>query len=127
MAAARDGRKRREDGGLEAEVLAAVWSFDHPALPAEVQERLGGLAYSTVVTTLTRLMEKGLLDRSRVGRAYAYRPVMTEAELTAHRMHAVLERAEDRRAVLATFLGGLHGDDERDLRALVASMGWNEK
>jgi predicted transcriptional regulator len=37
------------------------------------------LAYTTVVTILTRLFEKNALSRERDGRAYRYAPVADEA------------------------------------------------
>ena len=60
---------RRPAGGLEAEVLAALWAIGRPLTPREVQRELGGeLAYTTVMTTLTRLHDKGAVDR-QIGRA----------------------------------------------------------
>ncbi len=52
-----------------------------------MRERLGGgLAYTTVVTILSRLHAKGVLDRERAGRAYRYAPVADQAGLAALRM-----------------------------------------
>ena len=71
-------------GSLEAEVLKFLWSQDHAATPGEVLEGLGsGLAYTTVMTILTRLWSKQLVFRDRDGRAYAYRPALSEAEFAA--------------------------------------------
>jgi predicted transcriptional regulator len=42
------------------------------------------LAYTTVMTVLARLHEKGFLSRERRGRGYEYRPRFDEAELLAH-------------------------------------------
>ena len=42
------GSVPREPGGLEAEVLAALWAADAPLTAGEVVEALGGgLAYNT--------------------------------------------------------------------------------
>lgn len=38
------------------------------------------LAYTTVMTTMTRLHAKGLLSRRKDGRRYVYQAAMTEAE-----------------------------------------------
>ena len=109
-----DDEARRPAGGLEAEVLAALWAADRPLTPGEVQVDLGsGLAYTTVMTTLSRLHEKGAVDRRRAGRAYHYTPVMDQADLAAARMRAMLEEGEDRSAVLASFVGALSPEDER--------------
>jgi predicted transcriptional regulator len=72
---------------LEAEVLATLWAAEAALTAADVQQRLGtGLAYSTVVTILSRLFTKGTLEREHQGRAYAYRPVADEPGLAARRM-----------------------------------------
>lgn len=49
------------------------------------------LAYTTVMTVLGRLHEKGILRRSRVGRGYVYRPAAEEALL----VDALSRRAVD--------------------------------
>lgn len=113
---------RRGPGELESEVLATLWSTDEPLTAAEVQAELGDdLAYSTVVTILTRLHDKGVLAREKRGRAYAYAPVADEAGLAARRMQEVLEAGPDRDAVLARFVSELPPDDEGVLRELLRS------
>ncbi len=113
-------RERRAPGELADEVLAALWAGDHPLTPNEVHETLGlDVAYNTVLTILTRLYEKGLAERSKVGRAYAYRPVIGPAELAANRMHALLGHRRDSADVLQHFLQGLSTQDERVLRQLL--------
>lgn len=108
--------RRRPSGQLEADVLAALWQASEPLRPAQVLDALGGdLAYTTVMTTLTRLHEKGLVDRERCGRAYVYQPRLGPAQLAASRMRAVLDSEPDREAVLARFVGSLSGAEERAL------------
>lgn len=77
------------------------------------------LAYTTVLTILARLYDKGALRRCRAGRAYAYRPVSDEAGLAARRMRRVLDEEPDRDTVLARFVGDLSEDDEQLLRRLL--------
>lgn len=111
---------RRPAGALETEVLAQLWAADQPMTPAEVQEALGGdLAYTTVMTILRRLHEKGAARRERAGRAFAYAPVLDENGLAAARMRTTLDGGADRRAVLAHFVDGLSLEDERALFALL--------
>ena len=112
---------RREAGELESEVLATLWAGEQPMMPAAVLERLDRtLAYTTVMTTLTRLFEKGLVDRRRAGRGYAYSPKVREAELAARRFRAVLDRGHDRSAVLQGFVSELSRDEANMLRRLLA-------
>jgi predicted transcriptional regulator len=113
---------RREAGELESEVLAALWASSAPLTPAEVLAHMDGeLAYTTVMTTLARLFEKGLVDRRRAGRGYAYSPNVREAELAARRIRALLDRGHDRAAVLQGFLSELSPEEERVLRELLQS------
>ena len=113
---------RRAQGELESEILAALWSTSDPLTPGEVREHItGGPAYSTVVTTLSRMYGKGTLSRVRTGRAYAYAPVADEAGLAARRMRQVLDAERDRGTVLARFVSGLTAEDERALRQLLES------
>jgi predicted transcriptional regulator len=112
--------RRRGPGELEAEVLATLWSADTALTAGDVQARLASpLAYSTVVTILSRLHAKGTLDRRPHGRAYAYRPVSDEPGLAARRMRQVLDAEENRQQVLARFVSDLSDEDERVLRTLL--------
>lgn len=75
-------------GPLEYEVLRALWGRS-PASVGDVQDRLNTsrhdeLAYTTVMTVLSRLHEKGLLDRTKQGRGYDYTPRFTEPGLVEH-------------------------------------------
>ena len=114
---------RRGAGELEAEVLAVLQSAGSALTPAQVRERLGDpLAYTTVVTILSRLHAKGVLVRNRAGRAFSYAPVADEPGLAARRMRVVLEAETDREAVLARFVSGLSPADERLLRGMLADQ-----
>ncbi|MFG2516026.1 BlaI/MecI/CopY family transcriptional regulator [Streptomyces sp. NPDC048584] len=116
----REGSRRRGQGELEALVLAALREADGPATAGRVQERLGGdLAYTTVITILTRLLAKGVVTRERTGRSFAWTSASDQAGLAAHRMRRVLDAESDREAVLASFVTGLGPDDERLLRELL--------
>jgi predicted transcriptional regulator len=113
---------RRPAGALEAEIVAALWAAGEPLTPKAVQSELGGgLAYTTVMTALTRLHDKGVVSREKAGRAYAYTPVLDSAGIAAARMHDLLEAGADREAVLARFLGALSDEDERTLAELLGS------
>ena len=115
---------RRGAGELASEVLAILHAAGEQLSPAEVRERLGGdLAYTTVVTILSRLHAKGVLDRERDGRAFRYSPVADEPGLAARRMASVLAAESDREAVLARFVSGLTDQDEQALRRMLGDAG----
>jgi predicted transcriptional regulator len=69
---------------LEAEIMEVVWSGGWTEFAvAAVHDVLGRrreIAYTTVMTTVARLGDKGLLDRRKDGRRYLYRPTMSRAE-----------------------------------------------
>ena len=110
---------RRAPGGLESEVLATLTAATRPLTSAEVLGELGGdLAYTTIMTTLVRLHDKGVITRSRVGRAYAY-SLLDAPTVTARRMCRVLDGAESREVVLARFLDELGPSDMPVLRRLL--------
>lgn len=121
MAAAR-GRPR---GGLEQEVLTCLAAADRPLSPADVLAELGGgLAYTTVMTTLSRLHAKGAVTRSQQGRGYVYRLPGelgdVPASVRARRMRRILEDGDDRAGVLARFVSDLSAEDEQVLLRLLA-------
>lgn len=112
--------RRRGQGELEGLVLSALAQAPGPVTAGWLQERLGlDLAYTTIMTILTRLHAKGAVSREREGRAFAWRAVSDEAGLAALRMRRVLEGETDRGAVLARFVTGLSADDELMLRELL--------
>jgi predicted transcriptional regulator len=111
---------RRAAGELEAAVLAVLQAAGRPLPAGEVRARLDDhLAYTTVVTILSRLRAKGVLTRRKAGRAYRYAPVADEPGLAARRMARMLDAEADRDAVLARFVSGLSGADTDLLRGLL--------
>ncbi|WP_433171194.1 BlaI/MecI/CopY family transcriptional regulator [Actinoallomurus sp. CA-150999] len=115
--------ERRPGGALEAEVLTLLQSSPQALTPGEVLQSLGDdLSYSTVVTVLSRMFDKGLLTRNKQGRAYAYAPVADAHGLTARRMRQVLESDSDREAVLTRFVEDLPARDEQLLRQLLGGL-----
>jgi predicted transcriptional regulator len=114
----------RAAGALEREVLASLAVAGRPLTAGEVLAELGGgLAYTTVMTTLSRLHAKGALRREPAGRAYAYSLASSlealPASLTASRMRRLLDAEDDRASVLASFVAHLEQDDERLLAELL--------
>jgi predicted transcriptional regulator len=110
---------RRTPGSLEQGVLTALAAAGRPLTPGEVRTEVGeDLAYTTVMTVLARLYDKGALTRQRDGRAYAYR-LADPTEVTAHRMRQLLDDGDDRAAVLTRFMGELTDEDEQLLVSLL--------
>jgi len=92
-------------GRLEAEVMAVLWGSDAPLLVRQVAAALNAaraepLAYTTVMTVMSRLAGKGLLSRSRSGRRFVYTPAAADTAEVAVR--SVLDEFGD--AALARFV-----------------------
>lgn len=114
------GSGRRAAGALENEVMGVLQHAGRPLNAADVQALLAGeLAYTTVVTILSRMYDKGLLTRVKEGRAFRYAPVSDEPGLVARRMHHAMAAEPDHEAVLARFVDSLSEQDERLLRELL--------
>jgi predicted transcriptional regulator len=108
---------RRDRGALENEVLAVL--AGGPMTPREVLEHLGGdLAYTTVMTTLARLHEKGAATRQSTGRTFSY-ALADGPSVRARAMRRTLDAAPDREQVLARFLDELDPDDVPLVRRLL--------
>jgi predicted transcriptional regulator len=112
---------RRSRGSLEREIREVLAANSQPMTPARVRDALGGaLAYTTVLTVLSRLFDKGEIGRQPAGRGYAYSALYDAAELAARRMSRMLDDADtDRAAVLTRFVGSLPPTDEHLLRRLL--------
>lgn len=115
------GRKRRAMGALEDHVMEYLWALDTPATPAAVHHAVAPeLAYTSVTTVLTRLCEKGRLERSKHGRSFVYSPASSEADHRAEAMTSSLGGAADRAAVLSRFVDALEPGDVAALRSILA-------
>lgn len=114
--------RRLARGELESQVLGVLWAADAACTPRDVHSALSAdrdLAYTTVMTILVRLWQKGLVSREPSGRSFAYRPVESRDERVASRMRQLLESAGDRSAALAGLVETLTDDELDALRRLV--------
>jgi predicted transcriptional regulator len=77
-------------GNLETQVMEALWAADHPltvreALDALNASRTPPLAYTTVLTVMSRLADKGALARTPRGRGHQYAPAVADEAALAVR------------------------------------------
>jgi predicted transcriptional regulator len=108
-------------GPLEAEVMAVLWDAGVPVPVREVVDRLNAdraapLAYTTVMTVLSRLAGKGILVREQQGRGFVYTPAVADTAEIAVR--GVLAEFGD--AALARFVDRVELDPE--LRARLRKL-----
>lgn len=114
-------------GELESAVMEILWDAAGHLTPSQVSDALNNdalnkdrpLAYTTVMTILVRLFEKGRLDRERRGRAFAYRPLLSREEYAAARMSELLVETRDKPLALSYFVDGLKRGDRERLRGLL--------
>jgi predicted transcriptional regulator len=104
---------------LETAVMERVWAYDRPVTAREVADALARqppLAYTTVLTVMNRLVNKGMLAKQRPGRAATFHAVRSREAYTAQLMAAVLGTASDAPAVLLRFADELPADQADALR-----------
>ncbi|AMV19326.1 BlaI/MecI/CopY family transcriptional regulator [Planctomyces sp. SH-PL14] len=75
----------------ELEVLRILWQ-DAPLKPAEIQERFSSeIDNGTLRSVLVGLVEKGILGRSKVGKAFHYAPRVRRERLLARMTRKLAE------------------------------------
>ncbi|HYZ85949.1 MAG TPA: BlaI/MecI/CopY family transcriptional regulator [Bryobacteraceae bacterium] len=95
---------------LELECLKALWILEEASV-REVREHLApsrALAYTTVMTVLDRLVRRGGVQRSKVGRSFVYTPLMSREAL--------------RRLALREFVDSYFDGSEEDLRQYLSEQ-----
>lgn len=99
-----------------------IWSQDRQLTVPEVHTQLSGkrrLAYTTTMTVMSRLFDKGLLYRREDHRPYTYTVAIGRDEYYAHLMVQLLSEVADRQAALAKFVERMDPADAQTLMALM--------
>ena len=115
-------------GETEMEVLHHVWDLGE-ATVADIRERIledRDVAYTTVMTVLKKLAEKGYLEYSKEGRSYVYQPAQEPNEV----QHSLLRRLMDKvfegspSALVQTLVKreDLSDDERAEIRALIDAL-----
>lgn len=80
-------------GPLETDIMQIIWQ-DERSTVKKVHRKLSQqreIAYTTVMTTMSRLAEKGVLRRHREGLAYVYTPAISETDFVTMVVQQVLD------------------------------------
>ena len=110
-------------GDLEGLVMETIWSNGsatvremHDALQAKRRK----VAYTTVMTVMTRLHEKEILRRSSEGNAFRYSPAFSREAFLAKASRTVFSGLVDDLSgpVLSTFVDSLNPTEARKLEKL---------
>ena len=105
-------------GELEDAVMTRVWKWNRPVTVREVLEDLQQerpIAYTTVMTVLGNLHQKGLVRRQPEGRAYRYEAVSTRAAYAAALMNDAWSQSDNPAAALIAFFGMLSEEQHQAL------------
>ena len=108
----------------ELELMKIVWASGGTALYAHIMEELvkRGRVWqkNTVITLLSRLVDKGLLKTSKIGRRNEYTAVVSEAEYQTAQARTLLNKLYqgDAKGLVATLIQGdmLSEEDYAELK-----------
>ncbi|MEE1773733.1 BlaI/MecI/CopY family transcriptional regulator [Streptomyces sp. JV185] len=109
----------RQLGDLEDAVMTRVWQWNRPVTVREVLEDLQrerSIAYTTVMTVMDNLHQKGWVRREVDGRAYRYTAVSTRAAYSAALMNEAWSRSDNPAAALVAFFGMMSAEQREALR-----------
>ena len=102
--------------------MTRVWKWNRPVTVREVLEDLQrerSIAYTTVMTVLDNLHQKGWVRREAEGRAYRYEAVSTRAAYAAALMNDAWSQSDNAAAALVAFFGMMSDEQRRALRDAV--------
>ncbi|MFC5224634.1 BlaI/MecI/CopY family transcriptional regulator [Streptomyces fimbriatus] len=105
-------------GELEDAVMTRVWKWNRPVTVREVLEDLQkerSIAYTTVMTVLDNLHQKGWVRREAEGRAYRYEAVSTRAAYAAALMNEAWSQSDNAAAALVAFFGMMSEEQRQAL------------
>ncbi len=111
-------------GELEADVMSVVWELGKASVQdvKDALEPRRPLAYTTVMTVMSRLAEKGVLERRKDGRAYYYTPAGSQEKVAGSLLHSLVKRlyAGATGKAVAQLLESDEAVDEAELERLEA-------
>ena len=102
--------------------MTRVWKWNRPVTVREVLEDLQqerSIAYTTVMTVLDNLHQKGWVRREAEGRAYRYEAVSTRAAYAAALMNDAWSQSDNPAAALVAFFGMMSEEQRQALRDAV--------
>lgn len=118
-------KRSRQQGELETAVLGALWDSEparrglnsHEILEAVNNSTDSELALTTVLTVLTRLMDKGLVEREPAsGRGYLFKATSTREQHTAAMLLEIVAGSDNPALAFSHFTSGLSPEVLKALR-----------
>lgn len=99
--------------------MTRIWQWNRPVTVREVLEDLQqerSIAYTTVMTVMDNLHQKGWVRREVEGRAYRYTAVSTRAAYSAALMNEAWSKSDNPAAALVAFFGMMSPEQRQELR-----------
>lgn len=103
--------------------MNVLWAAPEPMPAKAIGDAVGAdHAITTVLTVLSRLERKGVVERQRVGRAHTYRAAASREDHVADLMREALGTANDTDAALARFVRGASPEEAKALRRALENL-----
>lgn len=110
--------------------MTRVWQWNRPVTVREVLEDLQqerSIAYTTVMTVMDNLHQKGWVRREAEGRAYRYTAVSTRAAYSAALMNEAWSTSDNPAAALVAFFGMMSAEQREALRDAVRVVQYDDE
>ena len=118
---------------LEAEIMKIIWENDRVTvrkvheimLKKEIESKEQGfIPYTTVMSTMTTLAEKGLLRQDKTAKTYIYSAVVDKKELSKSIIKSVSDKllAENARAMVSSFLNNKDNISKEGIEELLKKI-----
>ena len=116
-------------GDAELEIMLAIWAAGEPVTSSYVQEKLRGSrdwALPAILTSLSRLVDKGFLACEKQGRSNQYRPLVSESDYKTAEGRGIIDRlyGSSFTGMVASLYNGkaIDGDDLAELRKYLDTL-----
>ena len=116
-------------GDAELEIMLAIWAAGEPVTSSYVQEKLRGSrdwALPAILTSLSRLVDKGFLACEKQGRSNQYRPLVSESDYKTAEGRGIIDRlyGSSFTGMVASLYNGkaIDGDDLAELRQYLDTL-----
>jgi predicted transcriptional regulator len=113
-------------GPLEWQIMELVWGLEECSVGDIARKLPEGRAYTTIMTTLARLFQKGILSRKKVDRKFLYSARMSRHELEdaiarefLAQLFAIPATSHARELITLSLLDGLRQQDSQFFEAAV--------
>lgn len=112
---------KRKQGELEAQVLSCLWDRPDGLSSQQILAMLGddGLAITTILTVLSRLSDKGMVEKiASSGRTLIFKALRSREQHTAELLLTAMESANPA-LVFSHFAAGLSKEQAARLREIL--------